>query len=69
MPKRVIVFDVNETLLDLRALRPQFERVFGDGDVLYRWFGHHRREDLIGRTAKHYDLRDIPAVRVRIAVA
>ena len=39
MPKPVIVFDVNETLLDLRALKPQFERVFGDGDVLYRWFG------------------------------
>ena len=39
MPKRVIVFDVNETLLDLRALKPQFERVFGDGDVLYQWFG------------------------------
>ena len=39
MPKRVIVFDVNETLLDLRALKPQFERVFGDGEVLYQWFG------------------------------
>jgi 2-haloacid dehalogenase len=39
MPKRVIVFDVNETLLDLRALKPQFERVFGDGDVLNQWFG------------------------------
>lgn len=39
MPRRVIVFDVNETLLDLRALKPQFERVFGDGEVLYQWFG------------------------------
>jgi 2-haloacid dehalogenase len=39
MPKRVIVFDVNETLLDLRALKPQFERVFGDGEVLHQWFG------------------------------
>jgi 2-haloacid dehalogenase len=39
MRKRVIVFDVNETLLDLRALQPQFERVFGDGEVLYPWFG------------------------------
>ncbi len=38
MPKRVIVFDVNETLLDLGALKPQFERVFGDGDVLNEWF-------------------------------
>jgi 2-haloacid dehalogenase len=39
MRKRVIVFDVNETLLDLRALKPQFERLFGDGGVLHLWFG------------------------------
>lgn len=36
---RVIVFDVNETLLDLRALAPHFERVFGSGEVLHEWFG------------------------------
>lgn len=30
---RICVFDVNETLLDLRALDPQFERVFGDASV------------------------------------
>ena len=47
MPKRVIVFDVNETLLDLRALRPQFERVFGDGDALYRWFGQVLQSTLL----------------------
>ena len=47
MPKRVIVFDVNETLLDLRALKPQFERVFGDGDVLYRWFGQVLQSTLL----------------------
>jgi 2-haloacid dehalogenase len=39
MRKRIIVFDVNESLLDLRALMPQFERVFGDGNVLFQWFG------------------------------
>ena len=37
--KHVLVFDVNETLLDLRALSPQFERVFGEGRVLHEWFG------------------------------
>ena len=26
----VIVFDVNETLLDLESLAPTFERIFGD---------------------------------------
>ncbi len=34
----VIVFDVNETLLDIEVLRPLFERVFGDGLVMREWF-------------------------------
>jgi 2-haloacid dehalogenase len=34
----VIVFDVNETLLDLGALDPHFERVFGDKAVKGAWF-------------------------------
>jgi 2-haloacid dehalogenase len=36
---RVCVFDVNETLLDLGALDPQFERVFGDASKRQAWFG------------------------------
>src|SRR5919107_1404466 len=36
--KRVCVFDVNETLLDLAALDPLFERVFGDTFVRRLWF-------------------------------
>jgi 2-haloacid dehalogenase len=35
---RVCVFDVNETLLDLRSLDPHFERVFGDAGVRRAWF-------------------------------
>lgn len=34
----IIVFDVNETLLDLTTLEPLFARVFGDGQVLREWF-------------------------------
>src|SRR2546427_1141072 len=37
--RRVLVFDVNETLLDLRALDPHFQRVFGDAKVRVEWFG------------------------------
>lgn len=37
--KHVLVFDVNETLLDLRALGPHFERLFGTAAVLHEWFG------------------------------
>jgi len=35
---RVCVFDVNETLLDLGALDPHFERAFGDAGVRRLWF-------------------------------
>jgi 2-haloacid dehalogenase len=36
--KRVCVFDVNETLLDLAALDPLFERAFDDASVRQLWF-------------------------------
>jgi 2-haloacid dehalogenase len=35
---RVIVFDVNETLLDLKALDPHFRRLFGSETVRGEWF-------------------------------
>jgi 2-haloacid dehalogenase len=35
---RVIVCDVNETLLDVAALEPDFKDVFGDARVLQDWF-------------------------------
>jgi 2-haloacid dehalogenase len=35
---RVIVCDVNETLLDVGALEPDFKEVFGDARVLQDWF-------------------------------
>ncbi len=35
----VLVFDVNETLIDIGALEPHFERMFGDRRVLREWFG------------------------------
>jgi 2-haloacid dehalogenase len=35
---RVIVFDVNETLLDLKSLDPHFQRIFGDAAARGQWF-------------------------------
>lgn len=35
---RTLVFDVNETLLDLSVLASDFEAVFGEENVLYDWF-------------------------------
>ena len=34
----LIVFDVNETLLDLETMTPTFERVFGDRSAMRLWF-------------------------------
>lgn len=34
----ILVFDVNETLLDITTLEPLFERVFADPLVLREWF-------------------------------
>jgi 2-haloacid dehalogenase len=34
----LLVFDVNETLLDLDKLAPHFQKIFGNADVLREWF-------------------------------
>lgn len=36
--QRVMVFDVNETLLDITVLEPLFTRVFGQAGVMRQWF-------------------------------
>src|SRR5262245_39481459 len=36
----VLIFDVNETLIDIESMKPLFRRVFGDERVLREWFGH-----------------------------
>jgi 2-haloacid dehalogenase len=35
-----LVFDVNETLLDISALAPRFTRAFGSADALRDWFSN-----------------------------
>lgn len=36
--RRTLVFDVNETLLDVQALEPLFVDIFGDGNARKEWF-------------------------------
>lgn len=53
---RVIVFDVNETLLDLNALAPEFERVFGAADTAKTWFAQLLQNALVATvTATYHD--------------
>jgi 2-haloacid dehalogenase len=36
----LIVFDVNETLLDLQTMEPTFERIFGEKAAMRLWFAN-----------------------------
>jgi 2-haloacid dehalogenase len=38
MPHDTILFDINETVLDLGSLKPRFKVVFGDESVTATWF-------------------------------
>jgi len=51
---RVILFDVNETLLDLRALDPHFARVFGHAAVRAQWFAQVLRSALVATITDTY---------------
>jgi len=51
---RVCVFDVNETLLDLGALDPHFERVFGDASVRRSWFLQVLQSALVATVTDDY---------------
>lgn len=52
--KKICVFDVNETLLDLAALDPEFERVFGDKAVRKEWFGQFMVSMLVATVTNAY---------------
>src|SRR5258705_13792621 len=51
---RVCVFDVNETLLDLKALDAHFARVFGDAGVRQVWFAQMIQSALVATVTDAY---------------
>ena len=51
---RVQVFDVNETLLDLAAMDPHFQRIFGDPGVRVTWFGQMISSALVATVTGAY---------------
>lgn len=51
---KVLVFDVNQTILDLNSLRPQFVQVFGDGKALDEWFSLLLHYSLVVTVADAY---------------
>jgi 2-haloacid dehalogenase len=52
---RVLVFDVNETLLDLAALRDPFARAFGDAAPLGEWFARLLHASLAATLTDSYE--------------
>jgi 2-haloacid dehalogenase len=52
--RRVQVFDVNETLLDLAAMDPYFERCFGDAGVRQAWFNQLIQSALVATVTGAY---------------
>jgi 2-haloacid dehalogenase len=54
MMRRVQVFDVNETLLDLAAMDVHFERVFGDAGVRQAWFNQLIQSALVATVTDTY---------------
>jgi 2-haloacid dehalogenase len=52
--RRVQVFDVNETLLDLAAMDPHFERIFGDAAVRVDWFTQMIQSALVATVTGAY---------------
>lgn len=51
---RICVFDVNETMLDLAALDPPFERVFGRPGVRREWFSQLLQSALVATITDAY---------------
>ena len=51
---RVLVFDVIETMLDLRALDPHFERIFGDAAARQDWFQQMLQSALVTTVTPAY---------------
>jgi 2-haloacid dehalogenase len=52
--RRVQVFDVNETLLDLAAMDPHFQRIFGDAGVRATWFNQMIQSALVATVTGVY---------------
>lgn len=54
MRPELLIFDVNETLLDLRALRPGFVEVFGSSDPMGEWFARMLHGSLVANHVGNY---------------
>jgi 2-haloacid dehalogenase len=59
---KTILFDVNETLLDLAGLRPRFRKAFGSDELVASWFGQLLRHSMVATLTDAYQPFDVLAV-------
>lgn len=52
--RHICVFDVNETLLDLKALDPFFQRTFGNATLRQTWFTQMLQSALVATVTNSY---------------
>jgi 2-haloacid dehalogenase len=50
----LIVFDVNETLLDLKTMEPTFQRIFAEKSAMRLWFANFIMYSAALTVAGHY---------------
>ena len=50
----VLVFDVNETLIDIESIAPVFERIFGDPAAMREWFNQLVMYSMTVTSSGHY---------------
>jgi 2-haloacid dehalogenase len=53
-PPSVLIFDVNETLIDIESIAPLFGELFGDERVLREWFGQLVMYSMTATLAEYY---------------
>ncbi len=65
---RAVIFDVNETLLDLSALDPLFEQFYGDASTRLRWFTLLKEWWLVGNATGTYRPFDVLVEQALLAI-
>jgi 2-haloacid dehalogenase len=65
----LLVFDVNETLLDMSPLRIDFEDVFGSGDAMGEWFARLLHGSLVSNQLDDYRAFGVIGVEVLLSMA
>jgi 2-haloacid dehalogenase len=65
----LLVFDVNETLLDISPLRIDFEDVFGSGDAVGEWFARLLHGSLVANHLDEYRAFGVIGVEALLSMA